>query len=62
MKRIIYRILPLVLAVAAVLFMLVERPCMNKHWPRDLWQFLTGKLTQPAPAPLPLSGHNPADG
>lgn len=29
-------ILPVILAVATVFFVLIERPCMDKHWPRKL--------------------------
>jgi peptidoglycan/LPS O-acetylase OafA/YrhL len=28
--------LPLLFVVCSVLFLILEKPCMNKHWPRDL--------------------------
>lgn len=31
-------IFPFILAVATIFFVLIERPCMNKNWPVDLWR------------------------
>jgi peptidoglycan/LPS O-acetylase OafA/YrhL len=33
-------ILPVVLLVCGAFFLLIERPCMDRHWPQRLWQRL----------------------
>jgi peptidoglycan/LPS O-acetylase OafA/YrhL len=43
-----------VLVVSALFFILVEKPCMQRHWPENLWAKLTAVyrsvFVQPAPA------------
>jgi peptidoglycan/LPS O-acetylase OafA/YrhL len=44
---------PIVLGSSAVLFLLIEKPCMKRDWPQRLWQKLSVRLrpqTQPQPA------------
>lgn len=31
---------PIVIVISAIGFLLLEKPCMDKDWPRKLWQFL----------------------
>ena len=31
-------VLPCVLAFCGLFFLLIERPCMDRHWPRKLWE------------------------
>jgi peptidoglycan/LPS O-acetylase OafA/YrhL len=42
-------VLPVVLILCGVFFLLVERPCMDREWPRKLWNRLL--LSPPAPIP-----------
>ncbi len=35
----------IILIVSALFFILIERPCMNKDWPKQLWSFITMKKT-----------------
>ena len=30
-------VFPILFAVCCVFFLLIEKPCMNKHWPKKLW-------------------------
>ncbi|MFT3683823.1 MAG: acyltransferase [Phycisphaerales bacterium] len=39
---------PLVVAVSAVLFVLVEKPCMKKDWPQRLLAFVTRRPAAPS--------------
>ncbi len=39
--------LPVVVAISAVFFMLIERPCMDPAWPRKLWARLKGASPLP---------------
>ncbi len=44
---------PVLLGSSAIFFLLVEKPCMRKDWPRRLWtrmRFLLRPQTQPQPA------------
>lgn len=34
---------PVILFFSIIFFLLIEKPCMNKDWPRLLWNRLTGK-------------------
>lgn len=36
-------ILPILIAVSAIYFILVERPCMSKDWPQRLWRWFRGR-------------------
>lgn len=40
-------LLPCVLAVSAVWFMLIERPCMKRDWPRRLWAYFFHRRAAP---------------
>ncbi len=54
--------LPLVLAVSAVFFLLIEKPCMDPDWPQHFWRWFRGSkrsLTTPA-SPLPFSSSDKA--
>jgi peptidoglycan/LPS O-acetylase OafA/YrhL len=31
--------LPVVLVLCGAFFLLIERPCMDREWPRKLWRF-----------------------
>jgi peptidoglycan/LPS O-acetylase OafA/YrhL len=33
-------VLPVVLAICSIFFLTIEKPCMNRYWPRDLVSFL----------------------
>ncbi|ACU62180.1 acyltransferase family protein [Chitinophaga pinensis] len=35
----------LIMAISAVYFLLIERPCMDKHWPQKLFAFFRGRST-----------------
>jgi peptidoglycan/LPS O-acetylase OafA/YrhL len=41
-------IVPVLIAVGAIFFVLLERPCMDKRWPQKLMAFLRGKSNQPS--------------
>jgi len=43
-------VLPVVLILCGVFFLLVERPCMDRDWPRKLWNRLF------VPPPTPVAG------
>lgn len=49
--------MPVVLAAGIGYYILIERPCMNPNWPRDLSQYLMRKFRAPskavAPPPMP---------
>jgi len=52
-------IVPVVMLFCGTFFLLIERPCMNRDWPRKLWhQFQALKSSAPRPAqsqpPTPL--------
>ncbi len=34
---------PIILGLCGVLFVLIERPCMDRHWPNRLWNWLRGR-------------------
>ena len=36
--------LPVVLAVSAAYFILIERPCMDRDWPAKLWRRVKGRM------------------
>ena len=44
-------LMSVVLAASIVFYSLVERPCMNKHWPRDLANFVRRRLGLTNPEP-----------
>ena len=33
-------LLPIILLVSGVFYLLIERPCMDKDWPKKLWQYV----------------------
>ncbi len=37
-------ILPVVLLLCGTFFLLIERPCMNREWPRKLWRWGQGLM------------------
>jgi peptidoglycan/LPS O-acetylase OafA/YrhL len=39
-----------VIAICAVFFLLVERPCMDPDWPSKLWHKITGRRGEEAAA------------
>ena len=39
-------LLPAVLAASMIFYAMIERPCMNKYWPRELIQFLSRQLRE----------------
>ncbi len=44
-------VIPIVIGIAFIFYALIERPCMNKNWPRDLWawfQARSGRATVPS--------------
>jgi peptidoglycan/LPS O-acetylase OafA/YrhL len=43
-------VLPVVLILCGVFFLMVERPCMDRDWPRKLWNRLF------VPPPTPVAG------
>lgn len=43
--------LPLVFAVSAVFFLLIEKPCMDKEWPQKLKAYLQGNKVISKPSP-----------
>ncbi len=52
--------LPLIFIFSSVFFLLIEKPCMNPNWPRDLKLWLKGKFSRkqlctPPPRGEPLS-------
>jgi peptidoglycan/LPS O-acetylase OafA/YrhL len=46
-------VLPVVLILCGVFFLLVERPCMDRDWPRKLWNRLFVPPPTPVASPLP---------
>src|ERR1700688_1508008 len=44
--------LPVVLVLCGAFFLLIERPCMDKEWPRKLWRFVQAQFS-PAPSGQP---------
>jgi peptidoglycan/LPS O-acetylase OafA/YrhL len=51
-------ILPLLLLVSSVYFVLIERPCMDRDWPRKLRQRLASLRHQGRESPADLQGAN----
>lgn len=39
-------ILPIILAASTVFFILIEKPCMNREWPKKLYFFIKKSLTK----------------
>jgi peptidoglycan/LPS O-acetylase OafA/YrhL len=48
-----FLVLPVVLMLCGVFFLLVERPCMDRDWPRKLWNRLF--ISPPVPAAATMS-------
>jgi peptidoglycan/LPS O-acetylase OafA/YrhL len=48
-------VLPVVLLISSTFYLLIERPCMNKKWPQDLWRRLTGRSAGKSEVCLPVS-------
>jgi peptidoglycan/LPS O-acetylase OafA/YrhL len=49
-------ILPFVLLLCGIFFLMIERPCMDREWPRKLWRFVQTQFSQAPggdPAQLP---------
>jgi peptidoglycan/LPS O-acetylase OafA/YrhL len=42
-------VIAMILALATIYFVLIERPCMNPHWPQDLMDRLRGRRPKPDP-------------
>lgn len=38
-------VLPLILALGTVFYVLIERPCMDRDWPKKLSRYVTGRFT-----------------
>jgi hypothetical protein len=41
-------ILPVVLLFCGTFFILIERPCMHRDWPKTLWQRTQSLMLSPA--------------
>jgi peptidoglycan/LPS O-acetylase OafA/YrhL len=35
--------LPIVLIISSIFYLLIEKPCMAKHWPRKLMNWLSSR-------------------
>lgn len=53
--------LPVLLAGSAAFFLLVEKPCMRRDWPRRLWRRLRSAVSRRAPGEQLAVGGNLAD-
>ena len=46
-------VMPIVIGLGFVFYALIERPCMRKTWPQDLWIWLTSRSSPPVvPSPV----------
>ena len=44
-------IVPVVMLFCGAFFLLIERPCMDREWPKKLWRWTQAWIVSPAPQP-----------